>query len=123
MSKLHKLNMTRPEFLLKFITDGEEELLTLDELQRVLPVSHDLIYCTYTVLMESDLRASDIPFVSNDGDTIVLKFSAKKKAREIAKENPYDTIRLGVKIYDINVKAKESYLFISIEENTENEDE
>lgn len=106
--------MTRPEFLMKFITSDGEQLLDIEEIKKVLPVSYNLIYATYTILMESDLKLDDVPYVNNDGETIVLKFSNKKLPKEIQSNFHKKMMRLGLDYYLLKIKDKDSYLFISI---------
>lgn len=116
--KTHKLNMTRPEFLKKFLTDSDDtSTITEEDLERIIPGSTNLLYAAYTVIRELDLRKSSITYVNSDEESIVMKMESKELAKQIKDEFNKEQLRIGAVVYKIHVKVDKTYVFISIEED------
>lgn len=114
--KRHKLNMTRPEFLLKFLTRSEDpSKLTEEDMEKVLPGQSKLIYVSYTAIIESDLDKSKIKAVNCDGETVALQLTSKALAKEVKEECNKEEIRFGCGIYKIKVKVDGANVFVSAE--------
>lgn len=111
-----KLNMTRPEFLLKFLTSTEDPLdVTVENMERIIPTGSKLIYAAYSCIMESDLHRTDITYINMDDESIVMKLSSKNIAKRIKEECNKEMIRFGDKVYKVHVKIDGTYVFVSIE--------
>ena len=115
--KDYKLNMTRPEFLKKFLTNSDEHEITEEDLERVVPGYSQLIYACYTRIIESDLDRSSIKYVNCDGESVVLKLGSKSQAKLIKENCHKEIIRLGSIYYKIKVKVDGVHVFVSIEPN------
>lgn len=117
--KEYKLNMTRPEFLKKFLTDSDDiTSITMDDLERILPGSEKLLYCSYTILRELDLPKHSIQYVNFDGESIALHMESKALAKQIKDEwNEDELVRVGPTYYKINIRVDKAYLIISIIED------
>lgn len=115
-NKQYKLNMTRPEFLSSFILeDPEKRVYSFEELARLIPASHDLIYCTYCVLMESNIYQSDMEFVNaDDEDNIVIRLRDKATAKRVKETCNKEKIRIGEKKYKLIVDVKGPHVYVSI---------
>lgn len=114
--KPHKLNMTRPEFLLKFLTRSEDpSKLTEENMEKVIPGQSRLIYVSYTAIIESNLDRSQIKAVNSDGETIALQLTSKSLAKQVKEECHKEEIRFGVGIYKIKVKVDGVNVFVSAE--------
>lgn len=113
----HKLNMTRPEFLLKFLTSSEDPLdITMDDMEHVIPKGSKLIYACYNCIIDCNLHKNDITYVNiDDDDTLVIKLSSKAIAKQIKENYNKEMIRFGDKMYKLHIKIDGTYLFVSIE--------
>lgn len=109
--KNHKVNLTRPEFMDVFL-DG----YTMETMDPVIPDQCNLIYTIYSVLLESDLKRSDIKQVSCDGETVVVKLSSKSMVKEVVSKFHKEIIRFGVKYYKIHIKTDRCYLYVDLAE-------
>ena len=116
LGKQHKLNMTRPEFLSVFFNhEIDSDAFTFHELSKLLPNSHDLIYCTYTALMEANIYKSDIEFANpDDENVVVLMVRDKSTAKRIKKTCNKEVIRIGSKQYKIKIEVADHLVYISI---------
>lgn len=113
--KKYKMNMTRPEFLSKFLPANGDKIMSFEELKLVLPELYDLVYCTYTALMEADIMKEDIDYVSADEDNnVVVKLYSKSMAKTIRDLFKREFIHIGEKIYKIGISTKASQVFISV---------
>lgn len=114
-NKKYKLNMTRPEFLSAFLAVGSDDVYTFEELSRIIPASHDLIYCAYCALIEANIEKSDINYVNADDDnSIVIRLKSKEVAKRIKSTCHKETIRIGEKKYKLIVDLKDSNVFVEI---------
>lgn len=119
----HKLKMTRPEFLKKFLTNSENSNdITMEDLERVVPGSSKLIYAAYTVIMEQDLEPTDIKYVNCDDESVMIKCASKSIVKSIKATWHKQTIRLGAYFYRIKVKIDGLYLYISISQEQSDEE-
>ena len=115
--KKYKLNMTRPEFLMKFLTGADDNhQITVDDLENIIPGGSRVIYACYSCIIESDLDRSQITYVNYDGKNVMLKLSSKQLAKDVKELCNKDTIRLGTSMYKIHIKQDGAYLYVSIEE-------
>lgn len=114
--KSYKLNMTRPEFLKKFLTDSDDTRdITLEDLERILPGCANLIYVCYSCIMECNLEKSDITYVNCDQDSVVIRVSSKQLAKQIRENSHKERYRLGINYFKAKVKIDNTYVFVSIE--------
>ena len=114
----HKLKMTRPEFLKKFLTEsGNSHDITMEDLERVVPGSSKLIYTAYTIIMEQDADSKDIKYVNCDDDSVVIKFASKNIVKDIKESWHKEMIRLGAYFYKIKVKTDGLLVYISISQD------
>ena len=112
-NKKYKLNMTRPEFLSAFIMDGSNNVYTFEELSRIIPASHDLIYCAYCALIEANIEKSDINYVNADeDDIIVIRLNSKDIAKRIKSSCNKEKVRIGEKEYKLIIDIKGSNVFV-----------
>ena len=107
--KKYKLNLTRPEFMESFLDDINKE-----SLDPIIPEQTNLIYTIYSVLLESDLKKSDIKQVSCDGETIVVKLASKSMVNNVVSKFHKELIRFGFDYYHINIKTDKCYLFVDL---------
>ena len=117
--KDHKLNMTRPEFLKKFLTDSDDiSSITNEDIARILPGSEKVMYCAYTVLRDHDLPKHSIQYVNFDGDSIAMRLESKQLAKQIKDEwNDHTLVRIGAMFYSVNIKIDKTYLIVTIDED------
>lgn len=115
--KKYKMNMTRPEFLMKFLTGADDNhQITVDDLENIIPGGSRVIYACYSCIIESDLDRSQITYVNYDGKNVMIKLSSKQLAKDVKDQCNKDTIRLGTSMYKIHIKQDGAYLYVSIEE-------
>lgn len=113
--KPYKLNMTRPEFLC-VCADRDSDNITMKDLQKLLPASRDLIYCIYTVLMDSNISSSDIISVDMDNENgAVIQFYHKSVAKKVKENFSKKKIIIGDKEYKASVKHKSNCVFVAVE--------
>ena len=92
--KKYKVNLTRPEFMNVFLDN-----YTMETMDPIIPDQCNLIYTIYSVLLESNLKRSDIKQVSCDGETVVVKLSSKTMVKDVVSKFHKEIIRFGVKYY------------------------
>lgn len=107
--------MTRPEFLSALICDENQVPLEMSEVRKVLPEHYPAIYCAYSAIVEADVKLSDLRYVSiSEDEEIVIKTADKATAKRIAESCNKDTVRLGEKIYQLSVKAKDKHVIVKL---------
>lgn len=114
MGKKYKLNMTRPEFLSTFLAVGSSNIISFEEMARLIPASHDLIYCAYCALIEANISRSDINYVNADDESIVIRLNSKDTAKSIKSTCNKERIRIGDKKYKLIVDLKGNNIFVEI---------
>ncbi|MDE6040241.1 MAG: hypothetical protein K2F99_01555 [Muribaculaceae bacterium] len=116
MSRKYKLDVTRPEFLLQMMSDGDVDRLDEDSMHKVLHEASELSYVVYTVLMETDPKKCDIIKVSNDGEAIAIQFASKSQAKNIGELCNGETVRFGKSHYEVKAKVRDKYVIFSATE-------
>ena len=114
--RTHKLNLTRPEFLKRFICNDKGIISSFDDIDKAVPGSSNVIYACYTCLLNGDMESTDIEYVSTDGDSVVVKLTSKRLVQQIKETMDGEVIRLGMTMFRIDVKTKKSYLIVSLTE-------
>lgn len=114
--RTHKLNLTRPEFLKRFICNDKGVISSFDDIDKAVPGSSNVIYACYTCLLNGDMESTDIEYVSTDGDSVVVKLTSKRLVQQIKETMDGEVIRLGMTMFRIDVKTKKSYLIVSLTE-------
>ena len=114
--RTHKLNLTRPEFLKRFICNDKGLISSFDDIDKAVPGSSNVIYACYTCLLNGDMESTDIEYVSTDGDSVVVKLTSKRLVQQIKETMDGEVIRLGMTMFRIDVKTKKSYLIVSLTE-------
>lgn len=114
--RTHKLNLTRPEFLKRFICNDKGVISSFDDIDKAVPGSSNVIYACYTCLLNGDMESTDIEYVSTDGDSVVVKLTSKRLVQQIKETMDGEVIRLGMTLFRIDVKTKKSYLIVSLTE-------
>ena len=114
--RTHKLNLTRPEFLKRFICNDKGVISSFDNIDKAVPGSSNVIYACYTCLLNGDMESTDIEYVSTDGDSVVVKLTSKRLVQQIKETMDGEVIRLGMTMFRIDVKTKKSYLIVSLTE-------
>lgn len=113
--KRHKLNMTRPEFMNQLLTHCDDSyVIQEDDLKSTVGTPGDIQYCAYTVLMEFNLKTSDILYVNKDEESVVVKLPSKSLAKEIKEAWNKELMRIGLMMYRVKVKADGPYVIISV---------
>ena len=112
--RTHKLNLTRPEFLKRFICNDKGIISSFDDIDKAVPGSSNVIYACYTCLLNGDMESTDIEYVSTDGDSVVVKLTSKRLVQQIKETMDGEVIRLGMTMFRIDVKTKKSYLIVSL---------
>lgn len=112
--RTHKLNLTRPEFLKRFICNDKGVISSFDDIDKAVPGSSNVIYACYTCLLNGDMESTDIEYVSTDGDSVVVKLTSKRLVQQIKETMDGEVIRLGMTMFRIDVKTKKSYLIVSL---------
>lgn len=121
--KDYKLNMTRPEFLKKFLTDTDSiKDITLEDLERILPGCANLIYVCYSCIMECDLEKSDITYVNCDGESVVIRLANKQLVKQIKAACHKTRYRLGLNYFIAKIKTDGTYVFVSIDPDHSDEE-
>lgn len=114
--KSYKLNMTRPEFLKKFLTDSDDiSDITMADMERIIPGCSNLIYVCYSCIMECDLDKSDITYVNCDGESVVIRLANKQLVKQVKAACHKERYRLGMNWFTAKVKTDGTYVFISID--------
>ena len=114
--RTHKLNLTRPEFLKRFICNDKGVISSFDDIDKAVPGSSNVIYACYNCLLNGDMESTDIEYVSTDGDSVVVKLTSKRLVQQIKETMDGEVIRLGMTMFRIDVKTKKSYLIVSLTE-------
>lgn len=116
--KEYKLNITRPEFLKRFLLGSDDDhIITEEDMEREVLRHGKLIYACYSCIMEADLENTQIRFVSCDDDSCVVQMESKSMAKEVKECCNKETLRIGSTYYKLKVKVEGSYIFVSMEEN------
>lgn len=112
--KEHKLNMTRPEFLKRILTNCDNShLIDEDDLTQLLDRGHALPYCCYTAIMEANIEPEDITYINIDDESVVVKLSSKQLAKRVKETCNKDMVRLGTTFYKIKVKIDGTYIIVT----------
>ena len=113
--KKYKMNMTRPEFLMKFLTGADDShQITEDDLEHIIPGGSRVIYACYSCILESDLDRSQIVYVNFDGKHVMIKLTSKQLAKSVKDACNKDTIRLGrLHIRFTSNKRVHIYMYLS----------
>ena len=114
--RTHKLNLTRPEFLKRFICNDKGVISSFDDIDKAVPGSSNVIYACYTCLLNGDMESTDIEYVSTDGDSVVVKLTSKRLVQQIKETMDGEVIRVVMTMFRIDVKTKKSYLIVSLTE-------
>lgn len=123
MGRKHKLNVTRPEFLLRMMSDGDVDRLDDDNMKKALYDTSTLSYVVYTVLMEANLKQSDIYEVTNDGESIAVRLESKGIAKKTAEICNKEQVRFGHHMYKVHVKVRDKYLVFTMDQMDDDEEE
>ncbi|MCM1230135.1 MAG: hypothetical protein NC489_08380 [Ruminococcus flavefaciens] len=118
MSHAHKMDVTRPKFLLHLMGNDIDQL-TDDTMRRPLCESNVLSYCAYTVLMEADLKESKIDKITEDGEAVAVRFKKSVDVQHIGAQCQDTQVRYGNKKYTVQTKVRDRYLILSIDEGVE----
>ena len=113
--KKHKLNITRPDFLLELM-GGDPDALTTSSMKRCLAKTTPLCYCVYTALMEGDLDLNDVLSMDNDGESIGIKMKSKSLAKDLRDRCREREVRYGSHYYMVKLKVRDQFLFCSLDE-------
>lgn len=112
--KEFKLNMTRPEFLRRILTNCDDRhKIDEEDLNRLLDKGHALPYCCYTAIMEANINPEDITFINIDEESVVVKLINKSVAKKIKEASHKEMIRLGMIFYKIKVKVDGVYVIVT----------
>lgn len=112
--KEFKLNMTRPEFLKRILTNCDNDhSINESDLTRLLDKGHPLPYCCYSAIMEANIEPEDITYINIDEESVVVKLSSKSIAKHIKETCNKEMIRLGMVFYKIKVKLDGSYIIVT----------
>ena len=122
MVKKHKLNVTRPEFLLNLMTGGDVDALTMQNMKKSLHDTTPLCYCVYTALMEADIHLDNIEAMYNDGESIAVTFYNKNTAKEVKELCNKEIVRYGSKQYKVKLKVRDKHLVAEVSEIESDED-
>ena len=120
--KRHKLNVTRPEFLLNLMSGGDVDALTMQNMKKSLHDTTPLCYCVYTVLMEADIHPDDVEAMYNDGESIAVTFYSKNTAKEVKDLCNKEIVRYGSKQYKVKLKVRDKHLVAEVSEIEPDED-
>lgn len=120
--KKYKLNTTRPEFLMSMM-GGQVEDLTEDIMGKSWRDSNELCYCAYTAIMDANIKLSDIEFINNDGESIVIRFRSKSQAKDVLSRCNMETVRYGKRIYTMRLKLRDRSVIIEAIPDVDNEEE
>ena len=112
--KEFKLNMTRPEFLRRILTNCDDRhKIDEEDLNRLLDKGHALPYCCYTAIMEANINPEDITYINIDEESVVVKPINKSVAKKIKEASHKEMIRLGMIFYKIKVKVDGVYVIVT----------
>ena len=123
MNRKFKLDVTRPEFLLQMMSDGDVDRLDEDSMHKVLNDTSELSYVVYTVLMETNPKKCDITKVSNDGEAIAVQFESKSQAKNIGPLCDNEVVRFGTAHYQVKTKVRDRYVIFTAKKLESDEDE
>ena len=112
--KEFKLNMTRPEFLKRILTNCDNDhSINESDLTRLLDKGHPLPYCCYSAIMEANIEPEDITYINIDEESVVVKLSSKSLAKKVKETCNKETMRLGLTIYKLKVKYDGPYITVT----------
>lgn len=112
--KEFKLNMTRPEFLRRILSNCDDShMIDEEDLNRLLDKGHTLPYCCYTAIMEANILPEDITYINIDEESVVVKLINKDVAKRIKNAAHKEIIRLGTIYYKIKVKVDGTYVIVT----------
>lgn len=113
--KEFKLNMTRPEFLKRILTNCDNDhSITEDDLTQLMHRGEPLPYCSYSALMEADIEPDDITYINIDDESVVVKLSSKQLAKRIKETCNKEMMRVGITYYKVKVKQDGTYVIITV---------
>lgn len=117
---MEKNKITRPQFLLKFLT-GE---ITEDELKKILPDHYSRVYCCYTMLKPFCYDRSDIIAANLDSEsgTVALKMNKAACAKAIKAECHKTTQTVGDYEFLVTVKTRGDFAIIDLISMSDDED-
>lgn len=118
MSKKHKLNTTRPEFLMNLMTGGDNDFdaLTTSDMKRHICDNGHISYCVYTALMEANIDKHDIVSTNDDGESIAITFRSKKIAKSVRDMCKDAVVRYGESKYQVRMKVRDNHLIAEVSE-------
>lgn len=118
MSHAHKLDITRPVFLMHLM-GGDIQQLSNETMRKPLSDNTILSYCAYTVLMEANLSEDQIDRITDDGESVAIRFRKSVDVRSVAGRCNKETVRYGSKSYKVHTKVRDRYIIFSIDDGTE----
>lgn len=122
--KTYKLNMTRPEFLNKILTDCDDDhVITDKDIKKIMGSHTPIHYCAYTCMMNANIDASDIVAVNEDEESIAVKLTSKELVKTVVEKCNKEIVRTGSTAYKVRVKADKTYFIVSIEELPEEDED
>lgn len=118
MSREHKLNLTRPEFLRKILTEGDDHRdIRESDLIQLMNRGNALPYCSYTAIMELDMKPSDMVYIGIDEEgTVAMKLSSKELAKRVKQQTNKEIISMGIHRYKMHVKISGAYVFVTVDQ-------
>ena len=118
MGREHKLKLTRPEFLRKILTEGDDHRdIREADLIQLMNQGNALPYCSYTAIMELDMDPADMIYIGIDEEgTVAMKLSSKELARRVKQQKHKEIISMGIHRYRMHVKTSGAYVFVTVEE-------
>jgi len=85
----------------------------MNELKKIFPEAYEIVYCSYNILNEMDIKNKDI--ISADADatnmSVGIEFSNKDIPKEIKKAGYSDISGFRDNSFTLNVKAKGKFIF------------
>lgn len=117
MSGKYKLDVTRPEFMLQMMSDGDVDRLDNSSMKKVLYDTSTLSYVVYTAMMETDPKKAEFEDIINDGESIAVRFKSKSQAKKVAAACDNKKVRYGFGKYIISTKVRDNYTIFTVEED------
>lgn len=118
MARTHKLDITRPMFLMKLM-GGDMQQISDETMRKPLSDNTVLSYCAYTVLMEANMSEDQIDRITDDGESVAIRFRKSVDVRAVADKCNKETVRYGSRRYKVHTKVRDRYIIFSIDDGTE----
>lgn len=118
---MEKLNMTRPQFLLKFF-NGE---VSAEDMKILMPDHYSKVYCCYSLIKGSNFKRQSVIAANLDQEdgSISIQFNDSAKPKALKEVFNKTIVSVGNYVYRAKIKARGSFAVIILESSRDEEAE